>query len=51
MPFRLSNAPTSFYGNINKTLAEKLDVFVITYLENILIYTEDESQNHVEAVQ
>ena len=32
-------------------MAKKLDVFVIVYLDNILIYTEDESQGHVEAVQ
>ena len=31
-------------------LAEKLDVFVIVYLDNILIYTESEGKEHVEAV-
>ena len=41
MPFRLSNAPASFQGYINKILAEKLD---------ILIYTEDLGQGHVKAV-
>ena len=51
MPFGLSNAPTSFQGYINKILAKKLDVFVIVYLDDILIYTEDERQGHVEAVQ
>ena len=51
MPFGLSNAPASFQGYINKILAEKLDVFVIIYLDNILIYTEDKSQGHVETVQ
>ena len=48
--FGLSNAPASFQGYINKILAKKLDVFDIVYLDNILIYTEDEGQGHVEAV-
>ena len=41
MPFGLSNAPASFQGYINKILAEKLDIFVIFYLNDSLIYTED----------
>ena len=51
MPFGLSNAPASFQGYINKILAEKLDIFVIVYLDNILIYTEDQGQGYVEAVR
>ena len=39
--FDLSNAPTSFQGYINKILAEKLNVFVIIYLNDILTYIED----------
>ena len=50
MPFGLSNAPASFQGYINKILAEKLDIFVIVYLDDILIYTEDPGQAHVDAV-
>ena len=50
MLFGLSDAPASFQGYINKILAEKLDVFVIFYLDNILIYTEDAGQAHVNAV-
>ena len=50
MPFGLSNAPASFQSYINKILAEKLDVFIIVYLDNILIYIEDEGQGHVEGV-
>ena len=41
MLFRLSNASASFQYYINKILAKKLDIFVIVYLDNILIYTED----------
>ena len=51
MPSGLSNAPASFQSYINKILAEKLDIFVIVYLDNILIYTKDPSQGHVEAVR
>ena len=50
MSFGLSNAPASFQGYINKILAEKLDIFVIVYLNNILIYIEEAGQPHVEAV-
>ena len=51
MPFGLSNAPASFQGYINKILAEKLDIFVIVYLDDILVYTEDPGQPHVDAVR
>ena len=37
MPFRLSNALARFQKYINKILAEKLNVFVIVYLDDILI--------------
>ncbi len=47
MPFGLTNTPATFQGYINKILAEKLDVFVIVYLDDILIYTESESKEHV----
>ena len=50
MPFGLSNAPASFQGYINKILAEKLDIFVIIYFDDIFIYIEDLSQAHVNAV-
>ena len=51
MPFGLSNAPASFQGYVNKILAEKLDIFVIVYLDDILIYTKDTGQGHVDAVR
>ena len=50
MPFGLTNAPASFQGYINKILAEKLDIFVIVYLDDILIYTNDDRDRHVSAV-
>ncbi len=51
MPFGLTNAPATFQGYINKILVEKLDVFVIMYLDDILIYTESEGKKHVQAIQ
>ena len=50
IPFGLSNAPASFQGYINKILAKKLDVFVIVYLDDILIYAKNANQAHVNAV-
>ncbi len=51
MPFGLTNTPANFHGYINKILAEKLDVFVIIYLNNIFIYTESKGIEHIEVVQ
>ena len=51
MPFGLTNAPASFQEYINKIFAEKLDIFVIVYLDGILIYTDDDKDGHVSAVQ
>ena len=51
MPFRLSNAPASFQGYINKILVKKLNIFIIVYLDDIFIYTKGQSQGHVETVQ
>ena len=51
MPFDLFNALATFQEYVNKILAEKLDIFIIIYLNNILIYTKDPDQAHVEAVR
>ena len=51
MHFRLSNTLASVHHYINKILAEKLDIFVIIYLDDILFYTEDSSQPYVDGVQ
>ena len=51
MFFSLTNAPASFQGFIFKILAEKLDIFIIVYLDNIFIYTDDDGGGHVAAVR
>ena len=50
MPFGLFNTPATFQEYVNKILAEKLDIFVIVYLDDILIYIENPGQLHIEAV-
>ena len=50
MPFELSNIPVSFQSYINKILAKKLNVFIIVYLDDILIYIKNASQAYVDAI-
>ena len=40
MLFSLINAPASFQGLINNILKEYLDIFIIAYLDNILIFSK-----------
>ncbi len=40
-----------FQDYINKILADKLNVFVIVYLDDILIYIESKGKEHVEVIQ
>ncbi len=41
MLFELKNVPATFQRLINDTLREYLDDFAITYLDDILIYSDD----------
>ena len=49
MFFELTNAPAIFQGYINKIFTEKLNVFIIVYLNNIFIYIKDNGKSHVQA--
>ena len=51
MSFGLTNASITFQAYINQALTEKLDVFCIVYLDDILIYTQDIDTKHVETVK
>ena len=52
MPFSLINVPASFQSYIYKVLHKYLDIFVIVFLNDILIYSMKESQHeqHVRIV-
>jgi hypothetical protein len=39
MPFGLTNAPATCQALVNDVLREHLDIFVIAYLDDILIYS------------
>ena len=41
MPFGLTNAPAAWQQFINDILADMIDVNVIIYLDDILIYSDD----------
>ena len=50
MPFGLCNAPATFQAYINQAMRGILDEFVIVYLDDILIYSQNEEE-HVRHVQ
>ena len=52
VPFGLSNAPAAFQRFMNDIFSDMLDVSVIVYLDDILIYSDDMTQHkaHVKEV-
>jgi hypothetical protein len=50
VPFGLTNAPAIFQSYINYTLRDFLDIFAIAYLDDIVIYSQNEEE-HVEQVR
>jgi outer membrane protein TolC len=52
MPFSLTNALATCQELINNVLRAYLDIFVIAYLNNILIYSQNkkEYKEHVQTV-
>ncbi len=52
MPFGLTNAPATFMHLMNSVFAEVLDVFVVIYLDDILVFskTEEDHEEHLRYV-
>ena len=50
-PFGLVNAPASFQRYINENLREYLDMNATVYMDDVLIYTDSDENDHWEAVQ
>ena len=46
MPFGLKNAPATFQHFINDVLSDYLDDFVISYIDDILIYSNSLEEHH-----
>jgi hypothetical protein len=49
MPEGLTNAPAAFQRFVNSVFADMLDICVIVYLDDILIYSQDlaSHKNHI----
>ncbi|MBW0583184.1 hypothetical protein O181_122899, partial [Austropuccinia psidii MF-1] len=52
MPFGLTNAPASYQNLVNDIFADFLDVFVVVYLDGIIVFSSSEEENvkHVASV-
>ena len=46
MPFGLTNAPAAFQRFMNDIFSDLLDVCVMIYLDDILIYSNNMSEHH-----
>ncbi|QRW22541.1 Retrotransposable element Tf2 protein [Rhizoctonia solani] len=47
MPFGLTNAPAAFQGMMNEIFRDLLDVYVIIYLDDILVFSLNEKDHEV----
>ena len=50
MPFGLANAPATFQNMMNEIFRDMIDLGIVIYLDDILIYTENK-QDHVALVK
>ncbi|MBW0503992.1 hypothetical protein O181_043707 [Austropuccinia psidii MF-1] len=52
MPFGLTNAPSSFQNLVNDIFSDFLDIFVVVYLDDIMVFSssEEEHVKHVASV-
>ena len=47
MSFELTNTPATFQTYINNVLREHLDVFIMIYLDDILVYSKNKADQKV----
>ncbi|MBW0570500.1 hypothetical protein O181_110215 [Austropuccinia psidii MF-1] len=52
MPFGFTNAPASFQNLVNDIFSDSLDIFVVVYLDDIMVFSssEEEHVRHVASV-
>ena len=50
MPIGLTNAPATCQAAINETLHDLLDVTVIAYIDDILVFTKGTRQQHTKDI-
>lgn len=52
MPFGLTNAPSNFQSHVNRCFSDLLDKFVLIYLDDFLIYSDnlEDHEEHVSTV-
>jgi hypothetical protein len=52
MPYGLANSTVAFQSYVNATLRPYLDIFIIAYLDDIVVYsnTVEEQRKHVPIV-
>ena len=52
IPFRFTNAPTTFMCLMNSIFSQYLDKFVLVFIDDILVYskTEEEQEKHLRII-
>lgn len=50
-PFGLVNAPASFQRYINENLRDNSDISATVYMDDVLIFTDGDENNHWKTVQ